>query len=139
MRCLAILVLLFLAFGMVGCPTPASYIKATELGLENSINLDNNVETLGLNYYRFISEDTKRLVVVGEMEETARTEVLAQVKDQLAAMKEQSLINKEFVALAHDQAHAEGLSIEEVLATIQTINKATPEILEFYDKLKGGN
>lgn len=139
MRGLVVLVVLFLTLGLAGCPTPTSYVKATELGLENSVNLDKNSETLALNYFSFISKDTQRMVEAGEMKEETRKEVLDQVKEQMATLKEQAFINRKFVLLAHDRAHDSGLSIEDILAAIQTVNKATPEILEFYDKMKGGN
>jgi hypothetical protein len=137
MRILAAFSLVFFALALVGCPTPGSYIKASEMGLENAINLDKNVEILGENYFNFISKDTERLVAAGSMTKEARATVLKQAKESVANLKEQSIINKHFVNLAHDWVHSNGLKPEEILAMIKTVNEATPEVLKFIDKLKG--
>jgi len=139
MRSLALVTLLVLSLFLVGCPPPESYVRSTELALENSGNLDSNVDTLAKNYFQFISKDTSRLVAEGKMTEEARKEVLQNVEEQMANLKQQSLINRKFCLLAHDFVHDKKLTIEEVVAGIQTVNKATPEILEFIEKLKGGN
>jgi len=130
------LVLFALVF-LVGCPTPQSYIRSTEIALENSGNLNANVDILASNYYKFISQDTQKQVTAGEMDEVTRTAVLGNVEEQVSTLKEQTIINGKFVALAHDWVHNKTLTIEEVLAAIQTVNQSAPEIQEFINKLKG--
>jgi hypothetical protein len=124
------------SFLMVGCPTPDSYIKSSELALENSINLDKNIETVSSNYFNFIFKDTERLVKNNEMGEETRQKILKNAREQVVNLKEQSLLNREFVKLAHDWVHSKGLKSEEILSIIKTINEATPEVLDFVDKLK---
>ena len=70
------------------------------------------------------------------MTEEVREKILTNAKDQVSTAKEQSILNKEFVKLAHDWVHSKGLKPEEMFAIITTINKATPEVLSFLDKLK---
>lgn len=137
MRYLVGVLVLFFAMGLIGCPTPESYIKATELAVENSANLDKNVEVVASNYFKFIAQDTKKKVEAGEMNAETREAILKDVKTQVSNIKEQSIINREFVKLAHDWVHSKGLKPEEMLAVIKTINEATPEVLKFIDKLKG--
>lgn len=130
------IILMVFFFSLLGCPTPDSYIKSSELALENSINLDKNIETVSSNYFNFIFKDTERLVKANEMTEEVREKILANAKEQVTTIKEQSLLNKEFVSLAHDWVHSKGLKPEEVLSIIKTVNSATPEVLDFLDKLK---
>ncbi len=132
-----LVILMAFSFSLLGCPTPDSYIKSSEIGLENSINLDKNIETVSSNYYNFIFQDTQKEVSKGAMTKEVRSKILANAKDQVSTIKEQSLLNKEFVKLAHDWVHSKGLKPEEMLSIIKTINEATPEVLSFIDKLKG--
>ena len=136
MKSFLVIFLMACSFSLLGCPTPDSYIKSSELGLENSLNLDKNVETVSSNYYNFIFQDTQKLVAKGEMTKEIREKILANTKDQVSTIKEQSLLNKEFCKLAHDWVHSKGLKPEEMLSIIKTINEATPEVLSFVDKLK---
>ena len=136
MKSFLVILMVVCSFVLLGCPTPDSYIKSSELALENSINLDSNIETICENYYNFIFQDTLKEVSKGAMTEEIREKIVTNAKDQVSTAKEQSILNKEFVKLAHDWVHSKGLKPEEMFAIITTINKATPEVLSFLDKLK---
>lgn len=125
------------AIVLIGCPMPEAYVRSSEIALQNSKNLDANVDIFAKNYYTFIAKDTERLVKEGKMNEEARTKVLENVEKQMANLKEQSVINRKFVLVAHDQAHEEGLDVNDVLLAIKTVNESYPDIKEFIDKLKG--
>jgi carbonic anhydrase len=122
---------------MIGCPVPESYVRASELALENVNNLDSNIDIFCKNYYSFITKDTEEKVKAGAMEEAIRKEVLDNVEKQLANLKEQSIINKQFIIMAHDYAHEKGLKIEDVINGMKAVNSACPEIINFINKLKG--
>lgn len=137
MKSFLVILMVFCSFCLLGCPTPDSYIRSSELALENSINLDKNIETICQNYYNFIFQDTLKLFKSFKMTEEVREKILTNAKDQVSTAKEQSVINLEFIKLAHDWVHNKGLKPEEILGMIKTINDATPEVLDFIDKLKG--
>jgi hypothetical protein len=139
MRYLELFMVLVAAIFICGCPPPESYVKSTELGLENAANLDKNIDILAKNYYTFIKQDTAKEVKAGNMTEADRGKVLEDVEKQMTNLKEQAVINTKVIALAHDYVHGSKLTIEDVLAGIKTVGRATPEILAFIEKLKGGN
>jgi hypothetical protein len=136
MRLAILFLIVFFSLGLMGCPTPDSYIKSSEMALQNSANLDKNVEIVSSNYYNFIFKDTERLLKAGTMNEETRKEILENAKDQVTTLKEQSVLNKEFIKLAHDWVHTKGLKPDEILAVLKTVNQATPEVMKFLDSLK---
>jgi hypothetical protein len=136
-RLAALVGIFFITLFILGCPVPDSYIKASELALENVNNFDSNIDIFCKNYYSFIAKDTEDKVKAGIMEETSRKEILDNVEKQLANLKEQSIINKQFVIMAHDYAHEKGLNIEDVIIGMNAINETTPLIIDFINRLKG--